>query len=439
MGRKYLKSSLVRQGKIIKAAQVYLKPSHSAKAHTESLPEGQTISPLACQETPWRNPMTRRSPLKRNTDRIDTDYILATTFVHDVNQMLDSMYGLQGHQVKPIMMAFIEDTENKGRKVTFLRDLRLGSWSIRLEDPANGTNCWHWRNYPNSYLRPPNRRPFRIDYGDDSAVYNKLPKSCEKLGCDAGCPIPRSKGDHAPSGKSPEHRMRQEDRETISSPPSSSRALSSSQQCPPAPRPKEAILPLKNVQRNAITVAKQPPDTPSKISADHLRTVVDLSRNRDHYRNPVIMKRYERLECRVQDATLTLPTLRKRNKILREDLDRAKRRIAPQFFQCPQRWRANPGATNNAKSQYHKITEVIVPAARSYDRRVPSLHRPGPTSPNNGHLLTTEADDAKGIEAASSTELIEQVSGIPAPKHQTRRKRKVHKRIEAWRIDPDKY
>jgi hypothetical protein len=116
----------------------------------------------------WRESSTRRKPRDLDMRRIDADYILSKDFVHDVNQMLDKIWGWPAERVKPYRLSLQEDPETSGRQVSVL-DIGMRFWVVKITNPD----------------KPILRSSLSCDY-----TFADLPGDCLVNGCDLGCPRP---------------------------------------------------------------------------------------------------------------------------------------------------------------------------------------------------------------------------------------------------------
>jgi hypothetical protein len=116
----------------------------------------------------WRESSTRRKPRDLDMRRIDTDYILSRDFVHDVNQMLDKIWGWPAERVKPYRLSLQQDPENSGRQVSIL-DIGMRFWVVKITNPDKLIL----------------RSSLSCDY-----TFADLPGDCLVNGCDLGCPRP---------------------------------------------------------------------------------------------------------------------------------------------------------------------------------------------------------------------------------------------------------
>jgi hypothetical protein len=116
----------------------------------------------------WRESSTRRKPRDLDMRRIDTDYILSRDFVHDVNQMLDKIWGWPAERVKPYRLSLQEDPETSGRQVSLL-DIGMRFWVVKITNPDKLIL----------------RSSLSCDY-----TFADLPGDCLVNGCDLGCPRP---------------------------------------------------------------------------------------------------------------------------------------------------------------------------------------------------------------------------------------------------------
>jgi hypothetical protein len=116
----------------------------------------------------WRESSTRRKPRDLDMRRIDTDYILSKDFVHDVNQMLDKIWGWPAERVNPYRISLQQDPENSGRQVSML-DIGMRFWVVKITNPDKLIL----------------RSSLSCDY-----TFADLPGDCLVNGCDLGCPRP---------------------------------------------------------------------------------------------------------------------------------------------------------------------------------------------------------------------------------------------------------
>lgn len=85
----------------------------------------------------WR-PSTRPygGKLYRDTSRIETDFIMSNDFVHDVNEMLDTIHNWSRAEADAIQSSFADDFLNEGRKISFHAFFRDGSqhWTVKIKN-----------------------------------------------------------------------------------------------------------------------------------------------------------------------------------------------------------------------------------------------------------------------------------------------------------------
>lgn len=443
---RYLRPFRVKRRAAMDTASINPNPEQLGPAPNPTRPRIQVQSPSPPPETHWRS-LKREGRPKRSLERIDTDYLLAASTVDDINNMLDSIYGLQRDQAAAIMESFTRDPDNtrSGREIDFI-EAGFRSWSVRLRNPNA------------------NRRLPYVDYGEDRAAYNDLPDHCKTNGCYKRCPAPRTKDDEwwslrrgrmlqrreknlnasastakSSTGALPETLRKLKDRfdmppplpvrrkssiqaddpasqgshltptgssaPTVESPSTSS--YSSQSQSPPRPRSPKMKLKLNNTQHKAIAAVRPPPvdhskDIPSNLQ---LREAIRKIQELEQEQREVAMELYQDREDDAQGATETMSKLQARAS---HGLRRAP--WAAHSPLCPpdRRWAANPGAAKGSRPGYYRFAGVVKSTQSFYGRRVPSLHQSGDATSEERRLSRTE-------------------------------RTKIHKIAEAWRVNPDAY
>lgn len=134
---------------------------------SETLPDAEWARPLP-PLTPWRNVKKERGPLNVDQSRIETEFILGNEFIHDVNIMLDSIFGWPQDQFEHIRYAFQKDDENRDRRVEFVH-MRDKSWTVRL-------------------LRLESQDSVKVHGPANVYALDDLPDDCRTFGCVDGCP-----------------------------------------------------------------------------------------------------------------------------------------------------------------------------------------------------------------------------------------------------------
>jgi hypothetical protein len=118
--------------------------------------------PPACS---WRNTKRQRGTPKVDYSRIETEFILSTEFVDDVNTMLDFIAGWPADLVEDIKCAFKEDPDNRSRRIEFV-DMGGLKWAVRILNPDRPDSC---------------QGPA------DIYALKDLPDDCREHGCVRGC------------------------------------------------------------------------------------------------------------------------------------------------------------------------------------------------------------------------------------------------------------
>ncbi|KAF3002976.1 hypothetical protein E8E13_004890 [Curvularia kusanoi] len=118
--------------------------------------------------TIWRDPLRQRDRLNTSLDRIETDFLLESNFIDDINAMLDTICGWNEYEISGVRQAFEMDPQNRNRSVVFT-NLGGKEWKVRLLSRIR-------RDSGTSYELP------------GFYSHEDLPDICLKHGCDAGCP-----------------------------------------------------------------------------------------------------------------------------------------------------------------------------------------------------------------------------------------------------------
>jgi hypothetical protein len=233
--------------------------SSPPRSETKNAPtdRADSLAPIA-SASQWRDGGRNRLHLNLNMNRINTDYILSSEFVDDINEMLDTIKNGSQHQATQIMRSCKDDPLNEGRKITFVGRRAMGTlWSVRIKYPT-----------PSKY-RPVQYRDYPLSAGGRPMCVRRVmrgtfdvPPMCQG-GCSFGCPRPRTKEDNEQSLarvrmlRAEEKRVeaektdmlaKQKDREAM--PPPRRRAYTSSpklQSTPPSPRPHPRPLSAGNI------------------------------------------------------------------------------------------------------------------------------------------------------------------------------------------------
>jgi hypothetical protein len=140
----------------------------------------------------WRSAGIRTHH-KTSLKRISTDFILAKEFVHDINEMLDTIENWDREDAKEIMKSFEDDPANEGREITFITKHAMDDtkhWSVVIKNPNR--SIFHPEEYEKSHCLPASQRPVRIDWGIHQN--GGLPSTCRN-GCDQSCPRGLTKED----------------------------------------------------------------------------------------------------------------------------------------------------------------------------------------------------------------------------------------------------
>ncbi len=379
-------------------------------------------------------------PIFRPLDRIDTDFILPARDVHDVNQLLDDMNGARKEQAITIMRGLKDKMENEipTRRVTFYRDNRLASWGIRIQDRERMDDKWHWRNYPRSHLRSPEKRFLGVDSGVGTGAYNESQAKANKAICEMG-PGCSQRHEFAINRPSPaiqnrqEDLQRQEDRKSMPPPPLPPKLLASSQACPPSPKLKPTEFAGDMEEEKAVFAAGKPSGKKFTTLDNHLRSIVRRLRNNPNSRGSVATRKRKKLEREISEATDTFWLYRSRNKLANNNLGRVHKRPV-QVFQRQRRWKEWPGAMQNVESAYHCLENVVESPSYYYTQRPPSPPDCLEPEPKKRRLLLSETE-----EAPSSTEPSQSVTIINTPKHNQSKNMKAPSRLEGWQLNPDHY
>ncbi|KAF1844680.1 uncharacterized protein K460DRAFT_96308 [Cucurbitaria berberidis CBS 394.84] len=399
-------------------AAINPNPDRLSLTPTGTRPGLRVLSPSPPLLTHWRS-LRREGRANRSLDRIESDYILSNTYIEDVNDMLDGMFGLQQDQAAAVIESFTRDPSNTipGREVEFVES-EFRSWTIRVL---------------NSNLQQ--RLPYS-DYGQDRAAYNNLPDDCLTNGCYARCPAPRSKEDERKSLKIGRMIQRREmsRRGSGSSAKVATGVLPKSS--PPQPQKLTLKLRLLNEQQKSDVVSPPPvdhsKDIPSNAQAQH--AMKQLEKLYAAQRQ-VTRKKYQVLEDLIQDDIEAMRNVRTRHR--RDQLERQSWNQQTQLYQNKRQWVVRSGATKNTRPGYYKFADIVKPTRGYYSRKVPSSRHRGMIEQSNEHRSSSpNTRQHKENELTCSNNPNPTVTRTKSKRPQ---QSAVHKRVEAWMIDPDAY
>lgn len=128
----------------------------------------------------------RQGRPRRSLARLDTDCLLSEDFVIAANEALDAFYGLQSDLADPLKQSFIYHYRHEfpDRKIEF-PEKELRSWTLKLRLASKPTEGWVSKR----------GRPPYAEYGDDREAYSGISKDCERRGCRISCPRSRNTAD----------------------------------------------------------------------------------------------------------------------------------------------------------------------------------------------------------------------------------------------------